>query len=39
LFIALGVEPFGSFAEYPRRAHVSGYLAPTKRLIKIWWHP
>ena len=34
--IALGVVLFGCFAEYTRKAHVSGYLAPTKGLIKVY---
>lgn len=34
--IALGVVLFGCFADYTRKAHVSGYLAPTKGLIKVY---
>ena len=34
--IALGVVLFGCVAEYTRKAHVSGYLAPTKGLIKVY---
>jgi membrane fusion protein len=35
VLIALGVVLFASFAEYTRKAHVTGYLAPTKGLVKV----
>jgi len=35
VFIALGVVSFGVFAEYTRKAKVTGYLAPTQGLIKL----
>ncbi|HEU0201145.1 MAG TPA: HlyD family efflux transporter periplasmic adaptor subunit [Burkholderiaceae bacterium] len=33
--VALAVVLFGFFAEYTRKAHVAGYLAPTHGLIKV----
>lgn len=33
--VALGVVLFGFFAEYTRKVHVAGYLAPTHGLAKV----
>jgi membrane fusion protein len=35
VLIALGIVAFGWFAQYTRKAHVPGYLAPTEGLIKV----
>jgi membrane fusion protein len=35
VLIALGVVLFGFVAEYTRKAHVTGFLAPTHGLIKV----
>ena len=35
VLVALGVVLFGFIAEYTRKAHVTGYLAPTHGLIKL----
>lgn len=36
VFIALAILAFAFWGEYTRKAHVSGYLAPSKGLIKIY---
>ena len=35
VLMALGALSFGLIAEYTRKAHVTGYLAPTQGLIKL----
>jgi membrane fusion protein len=35
VLVALGVVLFSFFAEYTRKAHVPGYLAPTHGLVKV----
>jgi len=36
VLIALAVMTFACWGEYTRKAHVSGYLAPSKGLIKVY---
>lgn len=35
VLVAAGIALFGTFAEYTRKAHVSGYLVPTHGLFKV----